>query len=226
MKHFIDWFLHLDTNLTDLTQRAGGWIYGLLFLVILCETGLVVTPFLPGDSLLFAVGALAAKGGLDIRLLAVLLTVAAILGDALNYHIGQYLGPRVLRGDGSRWLNRKHLARTEQFFEKYGARTVVLARFVPIVRTFAPFVAGIGSMRYSRFLVYNVIGALIWMCVFLGAGYFLGQIQFVKERFTLVVFGIIGVSVLPMLFELAKVRWQAVREQRSAALSQVEKSHR
>jgi membrane-associated protein len=226
MKHFIDWFLHLDTNLTDLTQRAGGWIYGLLFLVIFCETGLVVTPFLPGDSLLFAVGALAAKGGLDIRLLAVLLTVAAILGDALNYHIGQYLGPRVLRGDGSRWLNRKHLARTEQFFEKYGARTVVLARFVPIVRTFAPFVAGIGSMRYSRFLVYNVIGALIWMCVFLGAGYFLGQIQFVKERFTLVVFGIIGVSVLPMLFELAKVRWQAVREQRSAALSQVEKSHR
>lgn len=226
MKHFIDWFLHLDTNLTDLTQRAGGWIYGLLFLVIFCETGLVVTPFLPGDSLLFAVGALAAKGGLDIRLLAVLLTVAAILGDALNYHIGQYLGPRVLRGDGSRWLNRKHLARTEQFFEKYGARTVVLARFVPIVRTFAPFVAGIGSMRYSRFLVYNVIGALIWMCVFLGAGYFLGQIQFVKERFTLVVFGIIGVSVLPMVFELAKVRWQAVREQRSAALSQVEKSHR
>ncbi len=226
MKHFIDWFLHLDTNLTDLTQRAGGWIYGLLFLVIFCETGLVVTPFLPGDSLLFAVGALAAKGGLDIRLLAVLLTVAAILGDALNYHIGQYLGPRVLRGDGSRWLNRKHLARTEQFFEKYGARTVVLARFVPIVRTFAPFVAGIGSMRYSRFLVYNVIGALIWMCVFLGAGYFLGQIPFVKERFTLVVFGIIGFSVLPMLFELAKVRWQAVREQRAAALSQVEKSHR
>lgn len=226
MKHFIDWFLHLDTNLTDLTQRAGGWIYGLLFLVIFCETGLVVTPFLPGDSLLFAVGALAAKGGLDIRLLAVLLTVAAILGDAMNYHIGKYLGPRVLRGDTSRWLNRKHLAKTEQFFEKYGARTVVLARFVPIVRTFAPFVAGIGSMRYSRFLAYNVAGALIWMTVFLGAGYFLGQIPFVKERFTLVVFGIIGVSLLPMLFELAKVRWASSRDQQAARMAEPEKSAR
>lgn len=210
MKNLIDIFLHVDRHLAELTAQAGGWIYGLLFLIIFCETGLVVTPFLPGDSLLFAVGALAATGALDIRLLAVLLTIAAILGDAANYHIGRYLGPRVLRRE-SRWLNRRHLEKTERFFERYGARTIVLARFVPIVRTFAPFVAGVGSMHYSRFVVYNIAGALLWMTIFLGAGYCFGNLPVVKERFTLVILGIIGVSMLPMLFEFARARWDARR---------------
>ncbi len=210
MKNIIDIFLHVDRHLAELTAQAGGWIYALLFLIIFCETGLVVTPFLPGDSLLFAVGALAAKGALDIRILAVLLTIAAIAGDAMNYHIGRYLGPKVLKRE-SRWLNRKHLEKTEHFFERYGARTVVLARFVPIVRTFAPFVAGVGSMRYSRFVVYNIAGAILWMSIFLGAGYWFGNLPVVKDRFTLVILGIIGVSVLPMVFEFVRARLEARR---------------
>lgn len=209
MNYLIEFVMHLDQHLVDLTAAYGGWIYGILFLIIFCETGLVVTPFLPGDSLLFAAGAVAALGSINIWVLGLLLIVAAVVGDTVNYHIGYYLGPKVLRGESSRWLNRRHLERTHRFFERYGARTIILARFVPIVRTFAPFVAGVGAMHYRRFLLYNVTGGVIWVIAFLGAGYWFGNWPAVQENFTLVVLGIIVVSLLPMLFELLRNLWRA-----------------
>ena len=212
ISQLIELFVHLDQHLAELTVSYGGWIYGLLFLIIFCETGLVVTPFLPGDSLLFAAGALAAIGSFNVWLLGALLIVAAVLGDTVNYHIGYYLGPKVLGGETSRWLNRKHLDRTHRFFERYGARTIILARFVPIVRTFAPFVAGVGTMAYRRFLLYNVVGGIIWVVGFLGAGYLFGNVPAVKEHFSLVILGIIAVSLLPMVFEFLR----AMRPERSS----------
>ncbi|MBO0800075.1 MAG: VTT domain-containing protein, partial [Blastocatellia bacterium] len=158
INQFIDLVLHLDKHLIDLLQHYGTWTYAILFLIIFCETGLVVTPFLPGDSLLFAIGALSAQGGLDIVLTFVLLSIAAILGDTVNYWIGYLVGPKVFASETSRWLNRKQLQRTHEFYEKYGGKTIIFARFMPIIRTFAPFVAGIGKMSYPRFLLYNVIG--------------------------------------------------------------------
>jgi membrane-associated protein len=204
MQQLIELFVHLDQHLAELTVTYGGWIYGLLFLIIFCETGLVVTPFLPGDSLLFAAGTLAALGSFNIWLLGAMLIVAAVVGDTVNYHVGYYLGPRVIGGQSSRWLNQRHLDRTHRFFERYGARTIILARFVPIVRTFAPFVAGIGTMSYRRFLVYNVVGGVIWVTGFLGAGYWFGNVPIVKKHFSLVILGIIVVSLLPMLFEFLR----------------------
>jgi len=204
----IDLFLHLDRHLAELTQSLGPWIYFLLFAIVFCETGLVVTPFLPGDSLLFAVGALASipDSGLSLPLIAALLIAAAILGDAVNYTVGAYIGPRVFASEESRWLNKKHLMRTHEFYEKYGGKTIILARFVPIIRTFAPFVAGVGSMTYPRFALYNVTGGVVWVLSFLLAGYWFGQLPVVKEYFHLVIVAIIVISIVPIVVEFIKAR--------------------
>lgn len=213
-QHAADLFLHLDRHLADLAQTLGPWLYLLLFAIVFCETGLVVTPVLPGDSLLFAVGALASipDSGLSIWGIGALLIVAAILGDAVNYAVGAYFGPRVFSSEESRWLNKKHLLRTHEFYEKYGGKTIILARFVPIVRTFAPFVAGVGSMTYARFALYNVTGGIAWVTSFLLAGYFFGQLPIVKQYFHLVIVGIIVVSVIPVVIEFLRAR----RETRAA----------
>jgi membrane-associated protein len=203
---WLDWFLHLDDKLTSITHDFGLWTYGILFAIVFAETGLVVTPFLPGDSLLFAAGAVAAKpeSGLSVWLLCLLLSIAAVLGDTVNYHVGRYLGPRVLSGKLSRWLNPKHLEKTQAFFETYGAKTIVIARFVPIVRTFAPFVAGIGQMNYGKFLFYNVVGGIFWVLSMTFAGYWFGSLPIVKEYFELVVIGIVFVSILPAVIEFLR----------------------
>lgn len=206
LRFFIDLILHLDTHLGDLITQFGPWIYGLMFLIVFCETGLVVTPILPGDSLLFALGTFAGMGRLDLTTLLVLLIAAAILGDSANYWLGSLVGPRIFRGENVRFLNRKHLERTHEFFERYGAKTIIIARFVPIVRTFAPFVAGMGRMTYRRFMVYNVVGGIVWVVLFVLGGYFFGSIEFVKKNFTLVILGIIVVSVLPAVFEFGRER--------------------
>jgi membrane-associated protein len=211
MQELIDIFLHLDVHLAELVAQYGIWIYGLLFAIIFAETGLVVTPFLPGDSLLFAAGALAATGPLQVRWLFGLLVVAAILGDAVNYAIGRYVGPRVFRADDStgtlhRLLNRRHLERAHEFFERYGGMAVVLARFVPIVRTFVPFVAGAGAMRYTAFALYNVVGAVLWVGICVGAGYAFGQVPIIKENFSLVALGIVAVSMIPMAAEWVRYK--------------------
>ena len=201
----VDVLLHLDRHLSDVIQDYGMWTYLILFLIVFCETGLVVTPFLPGDSLLFAVGTFAALGALDLALVIVLLTVAAILGDSVNYAIGARVGPRVFH-EQSRFLNRRHLERTHAFYERHGAKTIVIARFVPIVRTFAPFVAGIGQMRYARFLLYNVAGGVGWIVILVAGGYLFGNIPVVRRNFSLVIFAIIVLSILPALVEVARQR--------------------
>lgn len=207
------WFLHLNETLPEIVNQYQGWTYAILFAVIFAETGLVVTPFLPGDSLLFAAGALTVEGkGLSFWPLCIGLTIAAIIGDTVNYHIGAYLGPKVLSGKLSRWLNPKHLEQTHLFFEKYGAKTIVIARFIPIVRTFAPFVAGVGTMSYGRFLVYNVAGGILWVFSFVVAGHYFANLPFVKERFHFVILGIIVVSVLPAVIEA--VRWRLSKRAR------------
>ncbi|HSB48913.1 MAG TPA: DedA family protein [Burkholderiales bacterium] len=208
----VDIVLHLDRHLQWLVATYGAWIYAILFLVIFCETGLVVTPFLPGDSLLFAAGTVAAVGGLDVHLLVVLLIVAAILGDSVNYAIGSYVGPRVFHYENSFWLNRRHLDRAHAFYERHGGKTIVIARFVPIIRTYAPFVAGIGTMSYRRFLAYNVSGAALWVVSLAYAGYFFGNLPVVKENLTLVLIGIIILSILPMVFEYLRHRRKTVNE--------------
>jgi membrane-associated protein len=193
-------FLHLDQHLTALAQDYGGWIYLVLFLIVFCETGLVVTPFLPGDSLLFAAGSLAAIGAMNIHALFLLLTAAAILGDTVNYSIGHYLGEKAFSPD-ARFLKTDYLERTHRFFERHGGKTIVIARFVPIIRTFAPFVAGAGRMDYRHFLFYNVTGAIAWTSSFLYGGYFFGNLPFVKKNFTLVILVIIVLSILPGVIE-------------------------
>ncbi len=207
LQQAIDFVLHFDDHLAQIIAAYGAWIYALLFLIIFCETGLVVTPFLPGDSLLFAAGALAAReeGGLNIGILAVLLLIAAILGDAANYAIGNYVGPRIFTAEdrSSFWhraLNRDHLMKAHVFFEKYGGKAIVLGRFVPIVRTFVPFVAGCGSMSYPHFALFNVLGGIVWVGLCLGAGYAFGNWTPVKENFELVVVGIVFISLLPILW--------------------------
>jgi membrane-associated protein len=211
IEHAIDLFLHLDRHLGELAQALGPWLYFLLFAIVFCETGLVVTPVLPGDSLLFAVGALASlpDSGLNIVVIAGLLIVAAVLGDAVNYAVGAYVGPRVFKSEESRWLNKRHLMRTHEFYEKYGGKTIILARFVPIIRTFAPFVAGVGSMTYARFAIYNVTGGVAWVLSFLLAGYFFGQLPIVKEYFHLVIVAIIVISVVPIVLEFVRARRSA-----------------
>lgn len=208
LQQLIDFVLHIDRHLVDLTQQYPGWIYLIVFLIIFCETGLVILPFLPGDSLLFALGALAAlpASGLNLLLILVLLCIAAILGDSFNYLTGRKLGSKVY--DRNYWfLKRQYLDEAQLFYDRYGARTIVFARFVPIVRTFAPFVAGIGKMHYQRFIIYNVVGALAWVLLFTMAGYFLGNIPVVKENFSLLVLGIIVVSLVPPIYTLIKKKF-------------------
>lgn len=203
----IDFILHIDQHLIELTQTYGLWIYAILFLIVFCETGLVVTPFLPGDSLLFAAGAVAALGGMNVHMAAALLLAAAVIGDAANFAIGKYFGEKLFAKPDSRVFKREYLDKTHAFYEKYGGKTIILARFVPIVRTFAPFVAGMGDMHYGRFIRYNIIGALMWVGLLTYAGYFFGELPAVKNNFGLVVIGIIVVSVLPMAVEIAKAKW-------------------
>jgi membrane-associated protein len=198
--HLIDLVLHLDQHLGVFLQEHGAWIYLLLFVIVFCETGLVVTPFLPGDSLLFVAGTLAAAGGMDVYWLMAILVAAAILGDTVNYGIGSYLGAKVFQRD-YRWLNRSHLERTHQFYERHGGKTIIIARFVPIIRTFAPFVAGAANMTYGRFLAYNVVGALLWVVLLLLAGYFFGNLAWVKTNLSLVILGIIVLSLVPIAVE-------------------------
>jgi membrane-associated protein len=207
----IDIFLHVDRHLLELVANYGVWIYGILFLIVFAETGLVVTPFLPGDSLLFAAGALAATGALNLWLVALLLLAAAITGDAVNYAVGRSIGLRVieLARTDPRWgrvINPAYIARAHEFFERRGGKAVVLARFVPIVRTFVPFVAGVAEMSYSAFAFYNVTGAVAWVSICIGAGYLFGNVPIVKDNFSLVALGIVGVSLLPMVFEIMNAR--------------------
>ncbi|MFZ9870047.1 MAG: DedA family protein [Candidatus Kapaibacteriota bacterium] len=202
----IDFILHIDVHLAALTADYGVWTYAILFLIVFAETGLVVAPFLPGDSLLFAAGAICALGTLDVTTMILLLIVAAVLGDGVNYAVGQRIGPRVFRSDTSRWFNKQHLTRTQAFYDKHGGKTIILARFMPFVRTFAPFVAGIGSMSYSRFLAYNVVGAVLWVGGFGVLGYFFGNQPVVKKNFTLVILGIIVISVMPIVVEFIRSR--------------------
>ncbi len=210
--NFIDLFLHLDTHLNAVIRDYGVWTYLILFIIIFCETGLIVTPILPGDSLLFAAGTFAASGALDMTWLLVLLIVAAILGDAVNYTVGHFMGPKVFAQEDSRIFKKEYLERTHQFYEKYGGKTIIIARFVPIVRTFAPFVAGVGSMTYGKFASYNVIGAVVWVTVCVFAGYVFGNLPIVKENFTLVILGIIFVSILPGIIEYWRQRQQAAAD--------------
>ncbi len=206
---------HLEVeNVRELTEIVGPWLYVILFVIIFCETGLVAMPFLPGDSLLFTVGAVAGlSNGINLPLMGVLLFIAAVLGDAVNYSIGYRLGPMVFKSESSRWMNKKHLLEAQRFYEKYGAKAIVLARFVPIVRTFAPFVAGIGKMQYRRFAFYNVAGAAIWITLFLWAGYWLGAKY--KDNLKVIIYGILIVSVLPIVYEV----WNARRLKRAAEAS-------
>lgn len=206
LQTFIDLVLHLDKHLAFLVQNYGVWIYAILFLIIFAETGLVVTPFLPGDSLLFVAGTLAALGGMDVRWLMATLIVAAILGDTVNYWVGQFAGPKLFRRDDSRLLNKAHLARTQQFFARHGGKTIVLARFIPIVRTFAPFVAGMGRMAYPRFLAYNVAGAVFWVVSFVLGGYFFGNLPAVKQNLSWVLLAIIVISLMPVAVEYWRAR--------------------
>lgn len=217
VKKLIDFILHIDRHLAEIIAQYGLWTYGVLFLIIFAETGLVVTPFLPGDSLLFAAGAFCSmpETGLNIHLLALLLWVAAFLGDTVNYWIGAWFGPAVFKREDSPWLRRKHLDRAHAFFEKYGGRAIILARFVPFVRTFVPFVAGVGRMSYSRFIAFNIIGGFIWIYFFTYAGYFFGAHPFIQKNFKIVILAIIFISVLPIVFELYRA-WQEERSKKSS----------
>ena len=201
-----DLIVHLDRHLAVLLQQYGAWVYLLLFAIIFCETGLVVTPFLPGDSLLFIAGALAAGGGIDVQLLALVLVAAAVLGNTVNYSIGRFIGPRVFHWEASRFFNRRALDRAHAFYEKHGGKTIVITRFVPILRTFAPFVAGIARMTYLNFTAYNVAGALAWVLSLLYAGYWFGNVPIVKQNLTWVIVGIVVLSVMPLAFEYVRQR--------------------
>jgi len=197
---FVDIVLHLDQHLGVFLEQHGAWIYLLLFVIVFCETGLVVTPFLPGDSLLFVAGTLAAAGGMDVLGVMATLIAAALTGDNVNYWIGRYLGPRVFRPE-NRWLNHNHLDRTQSFYERHGGKTIILARFIPIIRTFAPFVAGIGRMHYGRYLAFCVVGALVWVVSLVLAGYFFGNLPWVKKNLSLVILGIIVLSLVPIALQ-------------------------
>jgi membrane-associated protein len=205
LRSVIDLFLHLDQHLSRVIADYGVWTHLILFLIVFAETGLVVTPFLPGDSLLFAAGTFAALGSLDLWLVVVLLVAAAILGDTVNYWVGAWVGPRAFGGN-IRFLRKDYLDRTHAFYEKHGGKTVILARFVPIIRTFAPFVAGVGAMSYPKFITYNIVGAVLWVGLFVPAGYFFGNIPAVRKNFTLVILAIIALSVLPIALEAIRSR--------------------
>lgn len=205
--HFlIDFILHIDVHLTELFNHYGLWIYGILFLIIFCETGLVVTPFLPGDSLLFAAGALVAGSVLDVNLMALIVVIAAVLGNITNYTIGRFFGAQLFKNPDSKIFRRDYLERAQQFYEKHGGKTIIMTRFVPIFRTFAPFVAGMSGMKYPRFIAFNIIGALAWVGLFLYAGYHFGNIPAIRKNFTLLILGILVVSILPIVYEAIKAR--------------------
>lgn len=208
IKGLIDFVMHLDKHLDAIIQSYGLWTYGILFAIIFMETGLVIAPFLPGDSLLFAVGTFAARGSLKLGWMIALLSLAAILGDTVNYWIGAMIGPKIFSQEKVRFFKKEHLQRTHQFYEKYGGRTIIFARFIPIIRTFAPFVAGIGKMTYWRFISYNIVGGIAWVLLFLLSGYFFGNIDFVKKNFTIVILAIIVISVLPAVIEFCRQRRQ------------------
>jgi membrane-associated protein len=205
VQQFVDLFLHLDTHLGQVISQYGTWTYLILFLIVFCETGLVITPFLPGDSLLFAAGTFAALGDLDVRAMILLLVVAAILGDTVNYWVGAAIGPRAFEGN-LRFLKKEHLDRTHAFYERHGGKTIILARFVPIIRTFAPFVAGVGAMSYGRFLTYNVVGAVLWVALLVLAGFFFGNIPVIRENFTIAILAIVAISVMPIAVEAIRGR--------------------
>lgn len=209
---FVDLFLHLDKHLAELVAQSGSWTYVVLFLIIFCETGLVVLPILPGDSLLFAAGAICALGSLDIVLMIVLLCIAAILGDTVNYHVGKYIGPKVFQKTDSKIFKPEYLRKTQSYFDRYGGKTIVIARFVPIVRTFAPFLAGVGTMSYGKFLSYNIFGAIFWIVSMTMAGYFFGGLEFVKRNFSLVVLAIVFISILPGIIEWYRSRKNSFAE--------------
>jgi len=210
--YFIDFFIHLDQYLPVIVEGFGVWVYVIVFIVIFCETGLVVTPVLPGDSLLFALGALAALGALHIEALLILLCAAAIAGDSVNYAIGHYIGPKVFSYEDSRFFKKKYLLKTHEFYEKHGGKTIIIARFMPFIRTFAPFVAGVGAMSYSKFIVYNVTGGIAWVCAFLLCGYFFGNIPTVKSNFTVVIIVIVIISVMPGFIAYARQKFIARRK--------------
>lgn len=212
--YFIDFFVHLDKYLPVIIKSFGIWSYVIIFLVIFCETGLVVTPILPGDSLLFALGSFAALGALNIEVLLISLCVAAIAGDTVNYAIGHIVGPKVFHYEDSRFFKKAYLEKTHQFYEKHGGKTIIIARFMPIIRTFAPFVAGIGAMSYPKFALYNICGGIAWVCLFLCGGYFFGNIPSVRNNFTLVIIVIILISVLPGFIEYWRQRRNSINEQR------------
>lgn len=201
-----DFILNIDRHLAGLSAQYGGWIYAILFLIVFCETGLVVTPFLPGDSLLFAAGGIAAVGGMNIHVMVLLLVAAAIIGDAVNFTVGKYFGAKLFANPDSKIFKRSYLEKTHQFYEKYGGKTIIIARFVPIVRTFAPFVAGMANMHYGRFIRYNVIGAVLWVVLFSYAGYFFANIPLVKNNLGLVLAAIIVISVLPGVIEIVRAK--------------------
>ncbi len=217
LKQLVDVVLHLDKHLDGLVAQFGPWLYVIIFLIIFCETGLVVTPYLPGDSLLFAIGALTARpDGLNLWVVMVSLTVAAILGDSVNYWVGHYLGDKI-QHRYPRLIRPAHIQRTHEFYERYGGKTIIIARFVPIVRTLAPFVAGVGSMTYSRFMMFNVTGALLWIRLLVPAGYFFGNLEIVRKNFSLVVLAIIFLSILPGVFEFIRERRSLKRQSQSGA---------
>lgn len=206
LSYLIEFVLHLDKHLYELVIHYGVWVYGILFLIIFIETGLVIMPLLPGDSLLFAAGAISATGGLNPHLLVILLVIAAILGDTVNYWIGYYVGPKVFSQTHSRLFNPQHLQRTHHFYQKHGGKTIIIARFLPIIRTFAPFVAGVGVMDYWRFLMYNITGGTIWVSSFIYMGYFFGNLPIVKNNFSIVILMIIFISLIPPVIEFLKHR--------------------
>lgn len=213
--NLIELFLHIDEYLAEIISQYGVWTYALLFLIIFLETGLVVTPFLPGNSLLFAAGSFAALGVLNPWVLVILLSIAAILGDTVNYWIGHYIGPKAFSGN-VRFLKKEYLDQTHAFYEKHGGKTIILARFVPIVRTFAPFVAGVGAMTYKKFITYNIIGGILWVNIFVWLGYFFGTLPFVQENFEIAIIAIVFISVLPMIYEFIKAKLEARKEKSQA----------
>ncbi len=213
--HLIDFILHIDRHLIELCADYGAWVYLILFMIIFCETGLVVTPLLPGDSLLFATGSMAAIGALDVRLSIILISGAAILGDSVNYSIGHFVGPKVFHDDHARFLNKEYLHRTHAFYERHGGKTIVIARFLPIIRTFAPFVAGIGSMTYPKFLFYNIFGGILWTLTFIFAGFWFGSIPFIKNNFSMVIMALVIIPGIPALVEFIRIHIDRKKKQAS-----------
>jgi membrane-associated protein len=207
MSAFIKFFLHIDKNILSIVGDVGVWTYLLMFVVIFCETGLVVTPFLPGDSLVFAMGAIISKTSLNLGYIFIILCIAAVLGDTVNYHIGRYIGPKIFEQEKIRFLKKDNLLKTQAFYEKHGGKTIIMARFIPIIRTFAPFVAGIGKMSYRRFLSYNAVGGISWISLFLFVGYFFGNLPFIRDNFTIIIYLIIVVSVIPAIFEYIRQKY-------------------